>query len=176
MILQYTVMGTATGESCYNNSTDMSMFKKVDLNNEEFKSTLIKSEWLITSATENNDVQFERLYCNPNITDSEIVTKVIDCFKNYKIALKPEERELVGKLDSITRKECYQNNNDMSRFSKVDLSNQDFKYSLVEACDIDYDLCLNHLAQYPNIQAYTLKWVKQCQLNVVCGVREGLFI
>ncbi|CAG2103375.1 unnamed protein product [Medioppia subpectinata] len=90
---------------------------------------------------------FAKQFCNPDKTDSAIVTKVVECDTNFKKAVSQEVRTLGEKLDKATNAECLKKAGDMSAYKKVDLTKADLKEMLIEMCDTDFNSCVKKLIE-----------------------------
>ncbi|CAG2101325.1 unnamed protein product [Medioppia subpectinata] len=90
---------------------------------------------------------FAKQFCNPDKTNSAIVTKVVECDTNFKKAVSQEVRTLGEKLDKATNTLCLKKAGDMSVYKKVDLTKAPLKEMLIEMCDADFNNCVKKLIE-----------------------------
>ncbi|CAG2102595.1 unnamed protein product [Medioppia subpectinata] len=94
--------------------------------------------WLIGGIIGPHFGEFEKIFCNPDKTDSIMVTKVIECHDKHEKSQSAELKALDKKIEKACLKQCSGKSGDMSAYKKVDLTKVDLKDMLIEECDPGY--------------------------------------
>ncbi|CAG2103370.1 unnamed protein product [Medioppia subpectinata] len=84
-------------------------------------------------------------FCDHNRTDTNIVTKVVECWNSFKNSGTVEMKTLFEKANKAMDKECLAKAGDISGFKKVDLTKANLKQILINFCDENFGKCVDAL-------------------------------
>ncbi|CAG2100808.1 unnamed protein product [Medioppia subpectinata] len=138
-------------EECDPDKTDSAKVIMINECEDKYRSTMTAEAKAlaikVVLANEAEDAKFEKLFCNPGKTNSEIVDMVNVCENKYRSTMSAEMKALDDKIENACHKGCMEKAGNMSAYTMVDLTKPVLKTRLIDECDPVYFKCITKLIE-----------------------------